>query len=72
SGAVARSVAGRSGAFLAALAGSAAILAGGACHLGLIGRWGPGGTLALAVYPFAAGEALKAALAAGLAGRRDG
>lgn len=72
SGAVARSAAGRRGAFLAALCGSAAILAGGACHLGLIAGRGPGGALAVAVYPFVAGELLKAGLAAALCGRRGG
>lgn len=70
-GAVSRSIAGRGGTFLAALSGSAAILTGGACYLGLIGRWGFGGTLALAVYPFIAGELLKAGLAVVVSGRGE-
>lgn len=69
-GATARAISGRLGVFAAALAGSAAILAGGACYLGLIGGWGAGATLTMGVWPFAAGELLKAGLAAGLAGSR--
>jgi biotin transport system substrate-specific component len=70
SGAVARALGGRRGSFAAALAGSAAIMAGGASYLALLGGWGIGTALAMGVYPFLAGEALKAGLAAVLAGRR--
>jgi biotin transport system substrate-specific component len=72
SGVVARSVGGRRGAFAAALAGSAAILAGGASYLALIGGWGIGPTLSMGAYPFVAGEVVKAGMAAGLAGKRGG
>ena len=69
SGSITRSIAGRAAIFLAALAGSAAILAGGASYLGLLGRWGLGGTMALAVYPFIAEEVVKAGLAVVVSGR---
>ena len=68
SGAVARARPGRGGVFIAALAGSAAILAGGTLHLGLWAGRVSASVVALAVTPFIAGELLKGVLAAALAG----
>lgn len=68
-GAIARALPGRRGVLAAALAGSAAILTGGALHLALLTGQAPAGVFALAVAPFVAGEALKAVLAVLLAKR---
>lgn len=61
---------GRIAASIASISGSALILAGGWLYLSLWTGLAAGTALSLAVIPFVAAEAVKAALAAMMAGRR--
>lgn len=61
---------GRSAAFAAALSGSALILASGTLYLSLVAGTSLAGAISLGAVPFAAGEIVKAAFAAGICGRK--
>ena len=70
SGSVFRVLSGRSGAFAGAALGSSLILAMGSLHLAFIMHLPLATAFTLGAVPFAAGELVKAAAAAILAGRR--
>jgi biotin transport system substrate-specific component len=70
-GSLARSVrGGRFGLFVSALSGSALILLSGTLYLSLVTRTPLASAAVAGALPFAAGEAIKAAVAAGIASRR--